>query len=232
MTSFDKYSLNRQVELALFAREMSGVQTFDVSRNRMPFTLSGTPPTWGQTAQMTPYISLNGVNDSIQCPAADSVAVNFTNEDFTLLIWVNADPSSSDMLLTQGVTDVDGWEFFVTDFNRTISLRTNQAGAHTDVAAVGCFTPNIWQQIVAVRRGAYAQVYINAVPAVMTLGAGLSDAVSVAGGDILYVGAKAAGNYLQGYVAGGRCGPRIWSRALSPMEVKSSFESERHSLGA
>lgn len=230
---FDNYSINYQLKMALLADEYDGRIAYDRSKSHMPFTLEGAPfgPSWGKTEYGMPYLSLNGTVDSIQCAGALSTAVNFTSESFTMLLWVNGTPTATDILMAQGVTDTDGWEFFVSQTVNTLSLRLNQGGAHTDIAAVGCFTPAIWQLLSITRNGASGQFYVNGEPRTMTLGAGLTDAVSCAGGDILYIGRKGVGNYFGGYIGGGRCGPRIWDRVLTDTENRRIFNAERDWFG-
>lgn len=232
---FDK-GINNQIQLALLASEYTGVLTFDKSKNHMPFTLTGTPPAWAKTAQGMPYLSLNGAADYLQCPAASSSAVNFTSSDFTLLAWIYSTGTSSDMIMCQGAVDVDGWEWYIFQGGvgtASINLRTNQAAAHTGTGtATEILTLDRWHQLVTVRWGIWCQHYIDGVAVPMLVGS-LTNPVSVAAGNKLLIGVQnnEVANHFQGYIGAGSCGPRIWSRALSPFEIKALFESERAWFG-
>ena len=175
-------------------------------------------------------MEFDGIADLLECAAANSVDLNFTNGDFTLLLWINTPTGAgAELLLNQGVVDVDGWEFFT--FGTTLSFRLNQGGAHTDVSAVAALTPSVWQLVALTRVGAVGQFYVNGAP-VTTIGA-LADAVSCAGGNKLLVGVQdnEATNFYTGIIGGGGCGPRIWNRALSAAEIAEVFACERHFLG-
>jgi hypothetical protein len=229
---FDKYSLNIQCQLALLAGEYTGAKTYDKSKNHLPFTLSGAPG-WAKTAQGLPYLSFGGIADFLQSPAAGSTALNFTATDYSIAMWFYPTVASSDILIQQGKTDVDGWVLYATEVVNTISLRHNQAGTHTDIAAVGAYTPSVWQCLLVTRSGASGQVYINGAAKSMTFGAGLTNPVSVAGGNKVLVGVDdlEANNFYSGYIAGGDCGIRIWNRALTATEANRIFVSERHWFG-
>jgi hypothetical protein len=229
MIKFDDISLNNQLQFALLADEMTGVIAYDRSKNHMPVSFE-TPgaPSWSQLATGIPTIVLPG-DKALSVPGGFSTALNFTTEDFSMMMWVNVALSATDMLMTQGVTDSDGWEWFLTDTVNTMSFRLNQGGSHSDIAAVGCFTQSIWQCVAITRTGAVGQFYVNGIPK-PTIGS-LSDAVSVAGGDALYIGKKATGNYLAGSIACGFVGPKIWSRKLSDNELYLAFLSDKSALG-
>ncbi len=230
---FDKYSIDVQIQVALTMDEYTGIATYDNSKNHMPFTLTGTPPAWAKTTNGLPYLSFNGTTDYMQSPAATSTALNYTSESFSIVMWLYPTVSASDILIQQGRTDVDGWVLYATETVNTISIRTNQGGAHTDIAAVGCYTPAVWQCFGAVRVGAAGKIYVNGMPKEMTFGAGLTDAVSVAGGNKVLVGVDdlESNNHYTGYIGGGECGPRVWDRALTGAEMAAIFESERHWFG-
>ncbi len=229
---FDKYSINSHVQLALRAEQGTGTVSYDCSKNHMPFTLTG-PPDWQWLTTTLPYLEFNGTTDYLQSPAASSVALNYSSESFSVVLWMRPTISASDIIIQQGRTDVDGWVVYGTETVNTISIRTNQGGAHTDIAAVGCYTPSVWQCLGLTRVGAGGQVYINGVAKTMTYGAGLTDAVGVAGGRKVLIGVDdmESNNFYTGWMGGGECGPRVWDRALTGAEMITIFESERHWFG-
>lgn len=230
---FDKYILNSQIQLALPMDEYTGILAFDRSKNHMPFTITHAPP-WAKTPAGLPYLTFDGINDYLSCPAADSVAVNYSSEDFTLAMWYNGVPSATDILLAQGTTDNAGWEWFITDAGggnpATVSLRLNQGGGHTDNGALLAYVLSTWSLLMVTRSGASSVFYTNGVR-VPDLGGALVDALSAGGAYTLYVGRKGAGNYITGSVGGGPAGPRSWNRALSAEEARWLFDSERHWFG-
>ena len=223
---FDNYSINHQLLLALPFTEGTGTVTYDIAKPHHELALAGTPPTWQSLASGYPYIDFDGAADNLQCPAADSADLNFTTEDFTLKAWLyNTGPVLTDSVMCQGVDDVDGWEWYISA-GGDITLRTNQAAAHTEVVAATAFTSSVWQLVGIVRDGSAGQFYMDGDP-IATTGS-LTDPVSVAAADIFYVGAQAgAANFWDGGIAF----PEIWERALTASEWKAIFASERHWFG-
>jgi len=166
----------------------------------------------------------------LECPAADSADLDFTNEDFTLIAWVyNVGPGGSDMIMCQNVVDGCGWEFYVADtaYGGTLALRTNQAGSRTSISALGAFISSTWVLIGVTREGATGQFYVQGQP-VDTSG-GLLDPVSCAGAQPLRIGCRCGilGNFWAGNIAF----PRIWDRKLSESGFEQIFEVERHWFG-
>ena len=163
--------------------EGAGNKLNDISGKGINFSLTG-PPTW-QSLAFTPVkqvLNFNGVNQYLQCPAADSLPLNITSQPFTILAWVyGVGGGGADMIICQNGTDVCGWALYVFWMapNGTLALRTNQLGAHTEVSAVDALTPNQWHHIAVTRNGAAGQFYVDGVP-VTTIGA-LTDPVSPAG---------------------------------------------------
>ena len=231
MRSYDKYPINHQILVDMCLDEYSvgaAPRTNDKAKPHHPFALHG--GAWNSLPNGLPYFLANAGNpDFIECPGANSADVNFTNGDFTLFACVNGNPAGAGLVLNQGVVDVDGWEFFT--FGANLSFRLNQAGAHTDISAVGAFTQLVPQAIAVVRHGAAGQFFVNGLP-VTTIGA-LTDAISCAGGNKLLVGVQndEVNNGWNGIIYGGECSPKAWNRALSTVEMKELFDSIRHWLG-
>lgn len=232
---YDNIALHHSLCLNISMDEWSAGATYlthDLSKVHHQFTVHGAA--WGTIAASgQPYLHLDGGNDYLECPAADSADLNVTTEDLTLLMWINPDISgAAELLLNQGVVDVDGFEFF--EFNTNLSFRLNQGGGHTDISAVACLTAGIWQLISVTRSGANGQFYVNGLP-VATIGSGaLVDAVSCAGANKLLVGIQndETTNVYGGLIGGGLRGPRIWfGRALTVPEEARIFEYERHWFG-
>lgn len=233
MRSYDKSGINHQILVDMCLDEYTvgaAPRTNDKAKLHHPFVLNG--GAWNSLPNGLPYLLLNTGNpDFVECPGADSADVNFTNEDFTLFACVNGDSPAVRMILNQGVVDVDGWEWFI--FWNNISLRLNQAGGHTDISAVDAFTQSVPQIVAVTRHGAAGQFYVNGLPVVTTLGAGLTDAVSCAGGNKLLVGVQDNETTFgwNGRIYGGECAPKLWNRALTAVEIKELSDSIRHWLG-
>jgi hypothetical protein len=219
--------------LTIVGLQPFGKLTHDLAKPHHTFTFSGSPAFWDSIPGIgTPIITFDGVADFLECPAVDSADVNFATEDFTLLAWVN-NPllGGAQLILNQGVVNVDGWEFFL--FGSTLSFRLNQAGGHTDISAINALAASTWQLVAVTRSGATGQFYVNGLP-IPTLGSGtLADAVSCAGGNKLLVGTQnnEVSNFFDGSIGGGGCGPRIWGRALTAAEIAEVFACERHWFG-
>jgi hypothetical protein len=210
---------------------VAGLVTHDFAKPHHPFTLEGTPAVWGNLPSGLPTLDLDGAADFLQCLAANSLDTNFTNEDWSFAAWINKTlGGGAQIIMAQGAVNVDGWEWFT--FGATMSLRTNQGGTHSDISAVNALTASVWQLVGVTRHGAAGHFYVNGLPVNTLLGTGLLDAVSVAGGNNLLVGQRTAANFFDGLIAGGPCGPRIWSpRVLSDADWLEMFASERHWLG-
>jgi len=224
--STDKIGYNSECLLRLPFTEYTGVVTYDTSKAPHRMALTG-PPTWLAMGSGQPYLQFNGAGQYLQCPAADSIDLNFTFEDWTMLAWVwNNGAGGAQLLLDQGRVDVDGWQWFL--FGTNIALRTNQAGSHDEIAAVDGLLPSVWQLIGVTRVGIVGQFYRNGATIPTLLNGGLADPVSVAGGRLLLVGCQEA---IANFFTGNLAIPRIWPRALSAVEMAQIFAVERSRFG-
>ena len=226
MIGFDKHRLANGLLLALPLAEGTGTITHDVAKNHYTMTVTGL--TWSSLANDYPYLTFPGTDDFLELSAADSAAFNFTSEDFTLVAWLyNTGAVSNEFMMCQGATDVDGWSWFL--FATNITLRTNQAAAHTDIAAVDGFINSEWQLAGITRSGASGQFYRNGEPIATILNGGLTDPVSCAAGNKLLMGID--NNETSYDWTGNMAYPRIWDRELTAYEMRLMFESERHIFG-
>lgn len=232
MRGYDNYGVNHQILVDIPMNEQIGVMVagetaHDLSKAHHTFTLTG-GLTWTALPSGLVYLVFDGATGYLQCPAADSVDLNFTVEDFTIVAWINnALLGGAQIIINQGAVDVDGWEFFL--FGTTLSLRTNQAAAHTDISAVAALTASIWQLVGVTRHGATGQFFVNGLAVTTTLGAGLTDAVSCAGGNKLLIGVQ--NNEATNLFDGSMSRPRVWNRALSMSQMAEIFQNERHWYG-
>lgn len=231
MIGYDKISLNHQLLLGLTFEEMTGLITHDRAKPYHPMTLTGTPPTWHSLPSGLPYIELDGANDFLECPAANSDDFNFVAGDFTLLAWVWLDVMGTKWLFCHGATDVCGFELYHSVINNTIALRTNQLGDHTGISAINSgFAILAWQLVGVTRHLTDGQFYLQGQPIITTLNGGMTDPVTCGVGvKKLLIGiydTEALGPW-NGRIAL----PRIWNRALSAEEMLQIFSLERHWFG-
>ena len=224
--SYDKISLKDSIYIDLPHFEGDGLVVNDISRYHHTMQLTGAP-VWTRLASGQYVLDYSGVGQYLQCPAADSANLNFTVEDFTLIAWVNGNPAGAGMVLCQGAVDVDGWEFYT--FGTTVALRTNQGGAHTGISTIGTYTPSTWQLIGVTRHGTSGQFYINGAAVNTTLGTGLSNPVSCAGGNKLLSGIQ--NNELTNAWLGMMGGHKIYARALLAGEMQDIYNKEKSLYG-
>jgi hypothetical protein len=225
---YDKKSLNHGLILDLTYYEGTGLLTHDISPSRINMSVAASI-VWSALPSGKIVLNYGGDHsgDFLQCPAVTAPGLDFTSGDFTLMAWTYspAGASDSDMIMAKNQTSVDGWEFFVTNPTlRTISLRTNQAGAYTDIMAVGAVILDAWLLLAVTRSGAGGQFYVNGLPVATTLGAGLNNAVSpVARKFRIGTQYDEINNIFEGMMTN----HKVWNRAISAVEVKRVFESER-----
>jgi len=231
---FEKLPWNKNLVLCSPDLEGTGTLVRDTSKSHINCVLSGVAiPTWVQLASGKWVLNFDGTWAYLQCPAADSVALNFTSEDWTMMAWTKGDAgaASADMIMCQGAFNAKGWEFYVFWDTLSVSLRTNQAAAHTGIqTAEGLLVKDVWQLLGVTRHGASGQFYINGLPVTTILNGGLTDPVSSAGTKILYVGCQdgAVGNFWKGYM-GKR---RIYSgKALTDAEMMLHFIQSKGDYG-
>ena len=240
--SYDKISINAEnngpfpytfpidwgkicLDLPLF--EDAGPVVNDLSRYHHQMTITGTP-LWSHSGALT-VLDFGGAVGYLQCPAANSTALNFTNEDFTLVAWVymNIGMAGAGMIMTQGAVNVDGWEWYV--FNGSINLRTNQGGSHTGIGTDGSpLTFNAWHLIGTTRVGTACQHYIDGLPVAMLAGS-LTDPVSCAGGNKFLIGVQ--NNEITNLWDGMMGRPRVWSRDIGADSMWDIFAKERSLYG-
>jgi hypothetical protein len=158
----------------------------------------------------------------ISCLAANCLALDFTNGDYSLSCWFQwsvAGVEATQMLMGKYVLDVSGWECYLFSGAQDIlTVRHNHAaGATTRTACYSTgWAVNTLHLFGFSRIGAVGQFYRNgvAIPTVHGVG-GLIDPESNAAND-LRCGVRFSenANWLNGYL--GR--PRAWTRALTAID--------------
>ncbi len=227
---FDKLPWNQGLVLNIPNMEGTGSLIRDTSKYHHDLTVSGAPA-WTQLASRKWVLNYGGAADYLQAPAADTVALNFTSEDWTMLAWIKGavTAGSSDMIMCQGAVDVCGWEFYIFWDAGTIALRTNQAAAHTGISAIGAVVQDAWYLVGVTRHGAAGQFYVNGLPVATTLNGGLADPVSPAGTRklLIGVGTTEVANFWDGFL-GMRC---IYNRAVTAAEMALLYLQSKGDYG-
>ena len=122
---FDNLAINRDLLMGLPFREgVGGVITRDEAKLRRALTMNdpgGGAFTWGNLATGLPYLQFAAVGGGaadgvyLDCPAADTVDLDFTTGDYSLGGWINWDASGgwSEIIMGRYGVDLDGWEIYL-----------------------------------------------------------------------------------------------------------------------
>lgn len=239
MKGYDNLGLNQGIVLDLPFREATGLITHDLAKPHHIATLTG-PPTWtdvlaeGIGPSDLGILQLNGVNQYLQIPGAVTLDLDFIG-DFSLAAWVYPIYTASAMvIMCRNTTDLRGWCMFLFDnptLGPLLSLRTNQAGDHTECYAAG-FTDSE-PQLVGFSRdsaGLSATAYRNGRPVTTVLGpTGMIDPVACGVANKLLIGVQEgeASDFFAGY----KWRPRAWPRALTDVDWLNYFERTKHWFG-
>ncbi|MBA7593413.1 hypothetical protein ES703_00333 [subsurface metagenome] len=242
MKGYDNLGVNHGIVLDLPFREATGLITHDIAKPHHIATLTG-PPVWTDVlaAGIGPsdlgILQLNGVNQYLQIPGADTLDLDFIG-DFTLAAWVYPIYTASAMvIMCRNTTGVQGWCMFLYDnpaLGPLLSLRTNQGGpapGYTECYAAGF--PDSEPQLVGFSRdsaGLSATAYKNGKPVTTVLGpTGLIDPVACGAANKLLIGVQdgEAISHYRGY----KWRPRAWPWKLSDADWLSYFERTKHWFG-
>ncbi len=215
--SYDTLDLHRGLILDLQFREGAGDVTHDYAKPHHPMTLVD-DPVWADVG-----ITFQDDPDEITCPGVDSVDLNFTSGDFSLVVWAySTNLGSAQIYMNRAVLNASGWEWYTA--NNNLALRTNQAGSREGASGMGCVVLNTWQCLGMSRSGLNAQAYTNG-QRIRTLNTGMIDPVTSA--SMFRVGNNPNNDGFQGTL----WRPRIWERELSDSDFERIFKNERHIFG-
>ena len=235
---YDKIDLNYGVLLDLPFNEGSGIITRDIAKpHHQEVSLVG-PPAWGKVAlSNTNVLVLNGATDYLECPAIDTVDLDFTSEDYSIGVWINwtsLGGVTSSYIIGRGAVENDGWDTYL---NLSGGLNTlSQRHAHVSGGGGNlkseCFstgwTPGIWWFFGMSRSGLYTPHYRNGVALTMSYSAFNMEDPDTAVRDLV-IGSRYTKD--QHWFLGMMKRPRIWGRALAAEEWQYLFEMERHLFG-
>ena len=190
------------------------------------FTLHGTP-TWVSLANgLTVLDFVPGNPDYIDCPALDTVDLDFTAGDFSGLLGVYASLANRNVFIKGDFGTANGWGFFVNG-NSQANFYTVQAGPASQNTAGTAITLNTWYCIGFSRTGAVARIYNNGVDATAIPEAHVNPTSAAA--NAFTIGSSAGGG--AGWFDGRMWGLRIWSKLVPAAVFRSIFENERHLFG-
>lgn len=243
---FDKRSIYRNLLLDLPFSEASGILTQDVAKPHHEYVDLNGPPTWVTEASGVGVLDFDSATTSeyLDCPVADTVDLNFTSEDYSIVVWVkhgavgvmNPKIVVGRYYIDNGVQANNvGWEVYLeTNGPDYLELRHHHGslGPWPD-PRTGCFStgwaPGTWNLLAITRSGRYPQHYRDGVPLVMSYSVGGlndPDTVPLLANRDLVIGTRCTKN--QDWYDGSMWNLRIWNRELSAEEIKFIFNMERH----
>lgn len=219
---YDSLALHRNLLLDLQMREGTGtVTTHDYAKSHHPMTLVSAP-VWADVG-----LTFAGAPDEITCPGASTADLDFTSEDFSLVVWAYSTDlaGGANMYMNRATLDACGWEWYTA--NNNLALRTNQAGSRCGASGMGCVVLDTWQCLGMSRSGLVAQAYANG-QRVRTLisDGGILDPVACGVQTF-----RIANNPHDDGFIGTQWRPRIWGRELSDSDFERIFRNERHIFG-
>ena len=230
---YDSHVLGREIMMDLTLEETNGLVCRDRAKPLRVVALNGVPA-WDQVPSRYPTLDFNGAADYLDCSAADTVDLNFTDGDYSIAVWVNySDTTRSQIVIGRYGVDLDGWEVYLDASAATkyLTQRHHQAADRQGCFSVGWAESTWWLLGITRHKAAgtsYPIHYRNGVALDMeyTVG-GLLDPLTCNRDLVLGCRFTKDDNFYLGEM--GR--PRIWGAALSAADHLMLFERERHFLG-
>ena len=234
---YDNLPINFQQLLSAPFREGvggTGDPTHDVAKPHHPLILRGATVAWGQVALSNlTYIHLwPNSPDFIDCPALDTVDLDFIGDDFSMMCWIYPESLvGGRAIMYKGVQDNDGWGWFVRATGQQW-FETNQLGAGLHQATqspAGDVVINTWWLLGMSRTGGAVALFKNGIEVTdpAETAAHINPASSAA--RELHIGI--ADNETLYPYDGFMWNPRIWERHLILTDFAQVFEYERDFFG-
>lgn len=228
----DKKSIYQDyLKLSLPFNEGTGLVFKDIAK---PHHFSdGLNLTWTTMASGLQVPVFNGANAYTDILAADSVDLNITTEDYSIVGWIYYQTSAqSQIIIGRYGVDLDGWEAYLYSVNNTLSLRHHHSSLAPDTRD-GCYSEgwnvNTWCLFGISRSGLYPTMYRNGQELDVTYETGGLKDPDTCNRDLV-VGVrytKDADRY-HGYMKW----LRVWvGLALKPEDHRFIFHSERRWFG-
>lgn len=173
----------------------------------------------------------------LDCPAADTVDMNFTTGDYSIGVWINWDSTGgwSEIIIGRYGVDLDGWETYldISGGLNTLSQRHHHASLapnnNSNCYSIG-WTPNEWHFLGISRTGGnlYPVHYRNGVALDMEYEAsGMLDPDTCNRDLVIGCRYTKDANWYKNQM----WNIRVWNRALTEEEWLRIFEIERHWFG-
>jgi len=218
---YDNDPITSQLLLDLQFQEGTGTLTQDWAKPRHTGpTLTG-PPAWTDVYDLSVLDFNPATPDYVLITQANSVDLDFTAGDFTVLAWIEPDALGNRNIFCRGATLTDGWQFWLNATGGMV-LTTSQAGVDQHTIGDNLVAINTWVLVAAVRSGAVVRIYINGADSTLTPDTHIDPLTAARG---LYIGTTDLA--AAGWYDGAMWRPRIWGRALEAAEMKTVFERER-----
>lgn len=243
---YDKLAVNHGMVLDLPFREGAGSLTHDVSKAHHILTQhvpGGGSFTWGNLVTGYPYLQFtevgSGIADGVylDCPALDTVDLNFTSGDYSLGGWINwTDTGHSVHIFGRNGVNLDGYELYLyAGAQDYLQLRHHHATFCPGTCPPdnertgrysGGWTPGTWHFFGVSRSGIDAQMYRNGA-AVLTSGDDLHDPDTC--NRNLNIGCQYTTD--SDWYSGMMGEIYAWNRSLSALEWLQIFDRESHWYG-
>ena len=204
----------------------SGTTWLDLSGQSNTGTLTNGPT---YSSANNGCIVFDGVNDYVAIP--NSATVNPDNGSFTIICWVNSDPSISgdgwDLWVAKRVNGSNGYYIGVNNPSGVRFMAGNSNNSRTDTAFIN-YTYNTWAMFTAVldRSNNTQTIIRNDFEQTATVtpsgGTYTNTGVLSLGGDI------GIGSY---FVNGKQATVQIYNRALSQAEITQNYQATKDRFG-
>lgn len=231
VAGYDKRKINHQLALSIPFAEATGQYPMD--RALPHHGLSGHNLAWVTLASHLGVVSLDGATAYIDALAADTVDLDITTEDYSLVGWIYYQASAlSQLVIGRYGVDLDGWELYTYSINETLNLRHHHVSLAPDTRS-GCYSVgwavDTWHLFGVSRSGAYPKMYHNGVEVEVTYDVGgLNDPDSCNRDLVIGTRYTKNTNWYKGYKKWYRAWP---GRSLENWEHRQIFEMERHWFG-
>jgi len=233
IAAFDKISVNNQLLLSLPFREGSGVVTQDVAKPQHYNVPMTGVPAWVSLDSGLGVLEFDGAGDYLDYPAADCADLNLTTQDYSLTCWIYKEHSvTSDMVIARYGLDLDGWElyFYEPAPHHYLTLRHHHGSLATD--RTGCYSDGWplteWCFMAITRSGAYPKHYMNGQELVVTYDVGGLSDPDTCNRDLV-IGCRFTKD--SDWYTGKMWDPRVWLGELTPTQVMTLFNMNKHWFG-
>ena len=234
---YDNIKVDYGAVLDLPFNEGLGLLTRDIAKpHHRDVELVG-PPSWDRVALSNAgVLSFNGLTNYLECPAAATADLDFTDDNYSIVCWINWEDTgiAGEIVVGRYNLDHNGWELYLAWNGSVNSLTLRHHHAGTLVGGLprsACYSTgwerSVWCLLGISRTGGGEAIhYRNGMPLTMVT-SGLVDPEPCA--EDLVIGARFTKNAT--YYKGLMKRMRIFNRALSAGDMRDIFEMERGLFG-